>query len=85
MIMTEPPAGQLRLANPSTVNFTANLVKAMSSMSPSKYFSTGGDEINANCYAQDNQTQEELSTSLLRISAFVNVLRYSSRFSGQDF
>ena len=30
-------------------------------MFPSKLFSTGGDELNANCYAQDNETQADLS------------------------
>jgi hexosaminidase len=58
----EPPAGQLRVANNETIQFTAGLVKAMSSMFPSKFFNTGGDEINANCYAMDNQTQQELGT-----------------------
>jgi Glycosyl hydrolase family 20, catalytic domain len=61
--ITEPPAGQLRLASPATVNFTANLIKAAAGVFPSKYFSTGGDEINANCYAKDPQTQQDLSTS----------------------
>lgn len=32
-------------------------------MFPSTLFSTGGDEINANCYTQDAQTQQELSAS----------------------
>jgi hexosaminidase len=26
-------------------------------------FSTGGDELNTNCYTQDNQTQAELQSS----------------------
>lgn len=30
-------------------------------MFPSKLFSTGGDELNLNCWAKDNQTQAELS------------------------
>jgi len=63
---TEPPAGQLRLANPDTIKFTADLVKNVASMFPSKYFSTGGDEINANCYAMDNHTQQELGMSLVK-------------------
>ncbi|XP_006455958.1 hypothetical protein AGABI2DRAFT_188060 [Agaricus bisporus var. bisporus H97] len=58
----EPPAGQLRLATPSTVNFTANLIGAVSSMFPSKLFHTGGDEINTNCYDQDEQTQMDLNS-----------------------
>ncbi|KXN82649.1 Beta-hexosaminidase 2 [Leucoagaricus sp. SymC.cos] len=58
----EPPAGQLRLASPATITFTANLIKAVASMFPSKLFSTGGDELNTNCYAKDNQTQQDLKS-----------------------
>jgi hexosaminidase len=43
------------------MNFTTSLLKATASMFPSKLFSTGGDELNANCWAKDNQTQAELS------------------------
>ncbi|KAF7365597.1 Beta-hexosaminidase [Mycena venus] len=56
----EPPAGQLRLASPATVNFTAALFTAAARVLPSKYFSTGGDELNTQCYAQDAQTQADL-------------------------
>ncbi|KAF7767960.1 CAZyme family GH20 [Agaricus bisporus var. burnettii] len=59
----EPPAGQLRLASPATVNFTSGLIKSMTSMFPSPLFSTGGDEINANCYEKDDQTQSDLNAS----------------------
>ncbi|TEB39996.1 N-acetylhexosaminidase [Coprinellus micaceus] len=57
----EPPAGQLRLASPATVNFTASLLTAAAKLFPSKFFSTGGDEINNNCYKQDAQTQTDLA------------------------
>ena len=60
---SEPPAGQLRLANAQTIQFTANLLTAVAKMFPSTLFSTGGDEINANCYTQDAQTQQELSAA----------------------
>ncbi|KAH9953189.1 N-acetylhexosaminidase [Russula dissimulans] len=56
----EPPAGQLRLATPATVNFTAGLLCAVAQMFPSTLFSTGGDEINARCYQDDPQTQNDL-------------------------
>ncbi|KAJ6455438.1 N-acetylhexosaminidase [Mycena sanguinolenta] len=59
----EPPAGQLRLASEATVNFTASLLKAAAGLFESPYFSTGGDEINANCYTQDNETQASLESS----------------------
>jgi len=58
----EPPAGQLRLANAETTKFTSSLLVAAASLFKSKYFSTGGDEINLNCYNKDEQTQAELST-----------------------
>ncbi|KAM6502555.1 N-acetylhexosaminidase [Amanita muscaria] len=44
-----PPAGQLHFASPVTTNFTA---------SSASYLSTGGDELNINCYTQ---TQQELA------------------------
>lgn len=56
----DPPAGQLRLASPATINFTVGLLSAVAKMFPSTLFSTGGDEINARCYADDAQTQNDL-------------------------
>jgi hypothetical protein len=55
--VAEPPSGQLRFAVPATVNFTANLLGAIAKMFPSKLFSTGGDELNTNCYVNDTETQ----------------------------
>jgi hexosaminidase len=57
----EPPAGQLRLASPEVQNFTAGLFAATAKMFTSKLFSTGGDELNLNCYAQDEPTQKILN------------------------
>lgn len=59
----EPPSGQLRLATPATVNFTTNLISAIASKLPGTLFSTGGDEVNTNCYAKDTQTQADLKSS----------------------
>ncbi|KAJ7862321.1 N-acetylhexosaminidase [Mycena leptocephala] len=59
----EPPAGQLRLASEATVKFTAGMLKAAAGLFQSQFFSTGGDEINANCYTQDSETQTSLSSS----------------------
>lgn len=59
----EPPAGQLRLASPATQNFTADLLTAVAHMFPSTLFGTGGDELNTNCYTQDEQTQAELNST----------------------
>ena len=61
--VTEPPAGQLRLASSATAKFTSDLLVAVSKLFPSSYFSTGGDEINANCYTQDAETQQELNST----------------------
>ncbi|KAJ3566880.1 hypothetical protein NP233_g6720 [Leucocoprinus birnbaumii] len=58
----EPPAGQLRLASSATTQFTANLFKNVAAMFPSKMLSTGGDELNTNCYAKDTQTQQDLKS-----------------------
>ncbi|KAJ7776765.1 N-acetylhexosaminidase [Mycena maculata] len=59
----EPPAGQLRVASKAASNFTAGMLKAAATLFPSQTFSTGGDEINANCYATDNETQASLAAS----------------------
>lgn len=60
-LYSEPPAGQLRLASNETTNFAANLLAAVARMFPSTIFSTGGDELNANCYDQDPDTQKSLN------------------------
>ncbi|TFK48766.1 N-acetylhexosaminidase [Heliocybe sulcata] len=57
----EPPAGQLRFTEPAVVNFTADVFTALSKMFPSKLLSTGGDELNINCYDQDEVTQGTLN------------------------
>ncbi|GJJ15519.1 hypothetical protein Clacol_009797 [Clathrus columnatus] len=59
----EPPAGQLRFTDKTVINFVQSLFKSTASLFPSKLFSTGGDEINMNCYAQDNVTQQDLAKS----------------------
>lgn len=58
--ITEPPAGQLRLASAATTNFTSSLLTSAAGLFRSSYFGTGGDEINANCYDKDPQTQADL-------------------------
>ena len=59
----EPPAGQLRVASPDTANFATNLLVDAAKMFPGSYFHTGGDEINAECYTDDPQTQKALNAS----------------------
>ncbi|KAI5123101.1 hypothetical protein M0805_001457 [Coniferiporia weirii] len=69
----EPPAGQLRLATPATLNFSVTLVESVSSKFRSSLFSTGGDEVNANCYTQDAQTQADLAHSGLSFDQALDV------------
>ncbi|KAG2096294.1 glycoside hydrolase family 20 protein [Suillus discolor] len=57
----EPPAGQLRFALPEVMNFTASLLTSVAKVLPSHYFSTGGDELNTNCYANDYLTEQQLN------------------------
>jgi hexosaminidase len=59
----EPPSGQLRLASPETVKFTASLLANAAKLFPGSYFGTGGDEINVKCYADDSATQQALNGS----------------------
>ena len=61
--LAEPPAGQLRLASEATTNFTAGLLAAAAKLTPSTLFSTGGDELNTNCYAADEETQAALNAT----------------------
>jgi len=60
---SEPPAGQLRLADPVVVNFTADVLSAVAKVLPSTLFSTGGDEVNTACYAADEPTQKILNAT----------------------
>ena len=84
---SEPPAGQLRLANQDTTQYTEDLLTAVSKMFPSSLFSTGGDEINMNCYNQDNQTQTELGSSGLTLEQaldrFTNASHSALRAQGK--
>ncbi|KAG8760348.1 N-acetyl-glucosamine-6-phosphate deacetylase [Serendipita sp. 396] len=56
----EPPAGQLRLTEHKVILFVQDLFRAAISRLPGKYFSTGGDEINKNCYTEDPVVQYTL-------------------------
>ncbi|KZT28732.1 glycoside hydrolase family 20 protein [Neolentinus lepideus HHB14362 ss-1] len=63
----EPPAGQLRFTDPAVVNFTTALFSAVAKTLPGSLVSTGGDELNINCYDDDAQTQAELKSSGLTL------------------
>lgn len=68
----EPPAGQLRFALPEVVNFTASLLADVAKTLPSSYFSTGGDELNTNCYAKDYPTQLQLNSTGMTLNGALN-------------
>ncbi|OJA11466.1 hypothetical protein AZE42_10272 [Rhizopogon vesiculosus] len=68
----EPPAGQLRFALPEVVNFTASLLVDIAKTLPSYYFSTGGDELNTNCYADDYPTQQQLNSTNTTLNDALN-------------
>ncbi|KAF8262392.1 glycoside hydrolase family 20 protein [Lactarius quietus] len=81
----EPPAGQLRLASPAAINFTVDLLSAVAEMFPSTLFSTGGDEINARCYTDDAETQQELGGRTLNqaLDAFTQATHGAIRSLGK--
>ena len=60
---TEPPAGQLRLANATVANWTAGLFAEVAKMFPSSMISTGGDEVQTTCYDDDEETQRDLNAT----------------------
>ena len=59
----EPPAGQIRITSAESVKFTMSLLASIAKRLPSKFFSTGGDEVNMDCYSIDSQTQADLEAS----------------------
>lgn len=62
-LFIEPPAGQLRFTDKNVIEFVQSLFKSTAQLSMSKLFSTGGDEINTNCYDQDGPTQQALQAN----------------------
>ena len=61
IICIEPPAGQLRFTEAPVVGFVRDLFKAAIEHTPGPFFSTGGDEINKRCYAEDDVVQGTLN------------------------
>lgn len=55
------------------VNFTASLLSDIAKTLPSNYFSTGGDELNTNCYVNDTATQKELNATGLTLNDALDV------------
>ncbi|RSH95335.1 N-acetyl-glucosamine-6-phosphate deacetylase [Saitozyma podzolica] len=56
----QPPAGQLRFADPRVADFVSGVFTASAGLSGSRYFSTGGDELNVACMMEDEPTTELL-------------------------
>lgn len=59
----EPPAGQLRFADPEVTSFTSKIFAATAKLTRSPYFSTGGDELNEKCMLEDGPTLEALAAN----------------------
>ncbi|KIP03090.1 glycoside hydrolase family 20 protein [Phlebiopsis gigantea 11061_1 CR5-6] len=74
----EPPAGQLRFASPSTTTFTTELFAAAARMTMSSLFSTGGDELNLECYTNDTATQEALAATNQTLEEALNTFTMST-------
>lgn len=72
-LIAEPPAGQLRFVNATVTSYIADLFVAAAKMFPSTLFSTGGDELNTNCYAADTPTQAALNASGSTLEEALNV------------
>ena len=71
-IPLEPPSGQIRMATPQAMQFAASIFSSVSSVFPSKYISTRGDELNTQCFTSDNQTQAVLKASGQTIEQALN-------------
>jgi hexosaminidase len=59
-MLLEPPAGQLRFADPKAIQLASSIFSSVATAFPSKYLSTGGDELNIPCYMTDNATVAQL-------------------------
>jgi hexosaminidase len=83
----EPPAGQLRFASENTTAFVAKMFSSAASLFEGPLFSTGGDELNTNCYDKDEETQKILKstgkTLAQALEAFTNATHSALRKSGK--
>ena len=79
MVCAKPAlAGQLRLASAATVNFTASFISSIAKTLPSTLFSTGGDEVNEDCYNKDTQMQADLTKSKKTLFQALDVFTQTS-------
>ncbi|KAL4249769.1 Beta-hexosaminidase [Abortiporus biennis] len=68
----EPPAGQLRIASPDTLNFSKVLFQSVAQMLPGTMMSSGGDEVNLPCWEDDEETQADLTKRNITIADALN-------------
>ncbi|OCH86979.1 N-acetylhexosaminidase, partial [Obba rivulosa] len=64
---SEPPAGQLRIASNATIQFAKTLFGSVSSKLHGTMTSSGGDEVNLPCWAEDKETQADLARTNITI------------------
>ncbi|KAI0739272.1 N-acetylhexosaminidase [Daedaleopsis nitida] len=69
---SEPPAGQLRIASPSTLSFARTFFDSVASMLPGTMLSSGGDEVNLPCWEEDEETQADLAQRNITIADALN-------------
>lgn len=56
----EPPAGQLRIADPRASQLLQGVYGEIAELFPGNFVGTGGDEVNMACYHHDRPTQQAL-------------------------
>ncbi|KAI0816052.1 N-acetylhexosaminidase [Trametes gibbosa] len=69
---SEPPAGQLRIASSSTLEFARTMFSAIADTLPGTMMSSGGDEVNLLCWEEDEQTMSDLVTRNITIEDALN-------------
>lgn len=64
---SEPPAGQLRIANEGTLKFAMELFDSVASVFTGTMLSSGGDEVNLACWEEDAETVRDLEKANVTI------------------
>jgi hexosaminidase len=57
---SEPPAGQLRIANKNTLAFVKSLFDSVATIFTGTMMSSGGDEVNLACWEEDEDFVNDL-------------------------
>ncbi|KAI0324943.1 N-acetylhexosaminidase [Cubamyces sp. BRFM 1775] len=69
---SEPPAGQLRIASPSTLSFARTMFSSVAATLPGTMMSSGGDEVNLPCWEEDEETMADLAARNISIADALN-------------